>query len=430
MRVLGYGFTLVLVILIAAPVILCVLALENTPSVEGNRTIGSRDYDRAEKLVRRAQFALADPGLSTTISANQFDLDSLATFLARSLEGLTGDVRVLPDGTGVRVAASYRTPPNPIGRYVNLGVTVRPSRTGLDVAALDLGRIHLGPKLARPVINLVASLVLGPKLGTDVLDSVKGLTIADQWVTLTIRPDATIEDRFKERVTDVAVAARPPAVAAYYRRIMQIAADQDPFRQVAFVTYVQPLLAMAEERSKQSDPVTEMHGVVFALALYFGGDRLDRLREALLPRDLAATRPPEAENVVVRGRHDHVQHFIVSAAFTLSGGVGFTTTIGEAKEFDDLMRGGSDFSFQDIAADRTGITFARLAETPGGARFLESLGDQPLSESLFFPVVSDLPDGMPPAQFDATYHDIESPAFKAMLADIDRRIEACGAYRP
>jgi len=130
----------------------------------------------------------------------------------------------------------------------------------------------------------------------------------------------------------------------------------------------------------------------------------------------------------VRGRHDHVQHFIVSAAFTLSGGIGFTTTIGEAKEFDDLLRGGSDFSFQDIAADRAGIAFGRLANTPAGARFLESLGHRTPSEDLFFPVVSDLPDGMEPRRFDRIYHDTDSAAFKAMLAKIDKRIRACGAY--
>ena len=121
--------------------------------------------------------------------------------------------------------------------------------------------------------------------------------------------------------------------------------------------------------------------LVFALALYFGDQRLDRLRETLLPPALAQMPLPDSDYVGVHGRHDHVQHFIISAAFTLSGGIGFTTTIGEAKEFDDLLRGGSDFSFQDIAADRTGITFARIAETPAGARHLESLGSRPESRS-------------------------------------------------
>jgi hypothetical protein len=425
MRAASALLYLLILLALATPVALGLMAVEKSPLVQANSPIDSRDYDRAEKLIRRAQYALADRRTSTTISASQLDLDSLAAFLSRSVNGVKGTVVVVPEG--VRVLASYELPHNPVGRYVNLAVTVRTSPSRLDVVAIDIGRIHLGPWLARPVVNLLASTVLGAKLGDDVISAVRGLEVEDQRVTLMIRPDATLESRFKERVTDVAILARPPAVADYYRQILEIASKYDQVTPVPFVNFLQPLLLHAEERSVNGDPVAEMHAMVFALAIYFGGERLDRLRDALLPADLAGILQL-TDYVVVRGRHDHVQHFIVSAAFTLSGGIGFTTTIGEAKEFDDLLRGGSDFSFQDIAADRAGIAFGRLANTPAGARFLESLGHRAPSEDLFFPVVSDLPDGMEPRRFDRIYHDTDSAAFKAMLAKIDKRIRACGAY--
>ncbi len=426
MRAVSIIFFLIVLLIVAAPVALGLMAIGNEPLVLTNRAIDSRDYDRAEKLIRRAQYALADYRTSTTLSATNLELDSLAAFLARSVDGVKGTVAVVPEG--VRVLATYELPRNPVGRYVNLAITVRRSTSGLDVAAIDIGRIHLGPTLARPLTNALASTVLGAKLGDDVLSAVKGLEISGDRVTLMIWPNASLEARFKERVTDVAIPARPPVVAAYYRQIMEIASKYNQADPVPFVNFILPLLRTAEERSVNGDPVAEMNGVVFALAIYFGGDRLDRLRYALLPQNLAQILQL-TDYVVVRGRHDHVQHFIVSAAFTMSGGVGFTTTIGEAKEFDDLMRGGSDFSFQDIAADRAGIAFGRLASTPSGARYLESLGRRTPSEDLFFPVVHDLPDGMSPANFDATFHDTDSAAFKKMLDDIDRRIQACEAYK-
>lgn len=426
MRVFVKGLILILVLFALAPLVAAFLVLEDGPLVARSRALETNDYDRAEKLIRRAQYALAGIGPSNRVSASQADLESLASFFAHSLDGLNGTVRVTPEG--VRVLASYEAPRNPIGRYVNFAMTVRQSATGLDVAAIDMGRIHLGPRLARPVVNLAATLALGSRLGDDVIGSVEALTINDEWATLTIRPDATIEDRFKERVTDVAIIARPPAVEVYYRRIMEISSHYNQVDPVPFVDFLQPLLTLSKDRSAAGDPVEEMHAMVFALAIYFGGDRLERLRDMLLPRDLSQILHYD-DYVVVRGRHDHVQHFIVSAAFTLSGGVGFTTTIGEAKEFDDLLRGGADFSFQDIAADRAGITFARLAETEDGARHLQSLGGRTHSEDLFFPVVRDLPEDMSPRRFDAVYHDTESAAFKSMLAEIDRRIHACGAYK-
>jgi len=425
MRAISAILYLVVILALAAPAVLGLMAVENNALVAANRAIDSRDYDRAEKLIRRAQFALADGQTSTTISASQLDLDSLAAFLARSIDGVNGTVIVGP--ASVRLLATYELPRNPVGRYVNLIVTVRRSDDRLDVAAIDIGRVHLGSWLARPLVTLLASTTLGGRLGGDVMSSVKGLEVQGQQATLTIRPDATLETRFKERVTDVAILAQPPAVADYYRQILKIASKYNQADPVPFVNFLQPLLLRAEERSVNGDPVAEMHAMVFALAIYFGGERLDRLRDALLPEDLAQILNT-TDYVVVRGRHDHVQHFIVSAAFTLSGGIGFTTTIGEAKEFDDLLRGGSDFSFQDIAADRAGIAFGRLANTPTGARFLESLGHRAPSEDLFFPVVHDLPDGMSPRRFDEIYHDTDSAAFGGMLNDIDKRIRACGAY--
>jgi hypothetical protein len=427
MRALRYGLVIAVVLLVVATDV-CFVVLEDSPLVPADRPINTHDLNRAERLIRRIEYALAGIGDSTTVSASEADLDSLAMLVAHSADGLAGGVRTTPET--VRFMGTYDVLGNPFGLYVNVALTVRRSQTGLDVAALDLGHIHLGPRLARFAVDTALSHVLGAKLRDDLLNSLEALTIDRDVVDLAIRPDPTIEERLKARVTAATSDARPAIVAVYYRQIMEIAKTQDHVHQVPIVDFLQPLLATAQARSARSDPVTEARGVVFALAAYFGGRRLEGMRGGLLPPDLARMPEPDSDYVVLRGHHDHLQHFIVSAAFTLSGGVGFTTTIGEAKELDDLRRGGEDFSFQDLAADRAGIDFARVAETPEGARHLESLGRQPASEDLFFPDVSDLPDSMSPARFNAVYHDMTSDAFKAVIADIDRRIQTCAAYKP
>ena len=427
-RILAYLSASAIAMTAALVIISAFLVLQDSPSVRSNHTIDTRDLNRVERLVRRAQRALAAPRSQTIVSASQTDLESFVTFAAGSRDDLAGDIRVVPNS--VRLLATYKTVHNPIGRYVNVSITIRQSHSGLDIQELDIGHIHMGPRLARIVFDLALSRILGRKLSKDVTDSVAGVTIQDDLVSLAIRPNSTIEDRVKERLTKATSAAQPSTVGFYYRQIMQLASTYDHSRDVPIVDFLQPLLVTAKDRSVRSDPVVEMRSAILALAAYFGGRRLDRMRDGLLPEDLARTPQPRTDYVVLRGHHDHLQHFIVSAAFTLTGGAGFTTIIGEAKEMDDLRRGGEDFSFQDLAADRAGIDFARVAETPEGARHLESLGDRPKSEDLFFPDVSDLPDSMSPSQFNATYHDITSPAFKAVLADIDHRIQTCEAYKP
>jgi len=426
-RGLALGLLSALAVLIALAAACYFLVLERAPLTSADREIDAHDFNRAERLIRRVQYALDGRGPSTSVAAAQSDLDSLGIFAARSVNGLASEVRVFPEK--VVFLATYELLHRPVRRYVNLALAVRPSTTGLNVMELDVGHIHLGPRLARFFVDRAFRQVLGKKLGADLLHAIGGIAINGDVVTLMLRPDPTIEARIKERLTNATAAVDPSTVSAYYRQIMRIAEPYDRLHQVPFVNFLQPLLTMAADRSRHSDPVIEMRGVVFALAVYFGGHRLDEMRESLLPPDLAKLPRPYSDYVVLRGHHDHLQHFIVSAALGLSGGAGFTAVMGEAKELDDLRRGGEDFSFQDLAADHAGAEFAQIAKTPNGARYLESLGDRPEDEGLFFPDVSDLPDSMSPEHFRAAYGDITSAAFKAMLDDIDRRILTCEAYR-
>ena len=50
-------------------------------------------------------------------------------------------------------------------------------------------------------------------------------------------------------------------------------------------------------------------------------------------------------------------------------------------------------------------------------------------EGSFFPHFADLPEGMSQAEFQSRYGDVNSPAYKRVIADIDRRIAGVGLYR-
>lgn len=426
-KVLIFGLLPALAVLITLTAACYFLVLEQSPLTPADREIDTHDFDRVERLMRRIQYTLDGRRPSTSVVATASDLDSLAIFAARSVKGMASEVRISPEK--VVFLATYELLHRPVRRYVNVALAVRQSTSGLDVMELDVGHIHLGARLARFFVDRAFEQVLGKKLGADLLDAIGGIAINGDVVTLMLRPNPTIEARIKDRLTNATAAVDPSTVSAYYRQIMRIAEPYDRLHQVPFVDFLQPLLTMAADRSRHSDPVIEMRGVVFALAIYFGGHRLDEMRESLLPADLAKLPRPYSSYVVLRGHHDHLQHFIVSAALGLAGGAGFTAVMGEAKELDDLRRGGQDFSFQDLAADHAGAEFAQIAETPDGARYLETLGNRPKDEGLFFPDVSDLPDSMSPEHFSAAYGDITSPSFKAVLDDIDHRIRTCEAYR-
>jgi hypothetical protein len=143
-----------------------------------------------------------------------------------------------------------------------------------------------------------------------------------------------------------------------------------------------------------------------------------------------ATAPPRAgARLILRGRVDLAQHFLVSAAVTATAGSTLSDAVGLSKELSDA-RIGSGFSFTDLAADRAGTRFGELAATSaGGALGWRTRLAAGLTEADLMPAVDDLPEFLPEAEFRRRFGQVGSPAYQAVHDDIERRVAACPFYR-
>ena len=130
--------------------------------------------------------------------------------------------------------------------------------------------------------------------------------------------------------------------------------------------------------------------------------------------------------VTLDGRDDFPKHFLISAAIAAEAGSPLADAIGLYKEVED-SRGGSGFSFNDIAADRAGTRFGELAVK--APRKLQAALAAGVRERDFMPNVSDLPEFMPEAEFKTRYGGIGAPAYQKMMADIEARIDATSLFR-
>jgi uncharacterized protein YfiM (DUF2279 family) len=130
--------------------------------------------------------------------------------------------------------------------------------------------------------------------------------------------------------------------------------------------------------------------------------------------------------LILLGRHDSAQHFAVSAALAAWAGEPAANAIGLYKEVEDA-RGGSGFSFADLAADRAGTRFGELV-AEGSPRLdvalRGSLGDSDLAPSL-----DGLPEALSEAEFQRRYGGRDNPAYRQLLAEIERRLAALPLYR-
>lgn len=171
----------------------------------------------------------------------------------------------------------------------------------------------------------------------------------------------------------------------------------------------------------------------FLLGLAIGLDTSDQLRnhaaigrlvgmiesDQQRRRRLAALGTP-----TMYGRHDLTLHFAVSCAITSLVGEHSAHSIGIAKEMAD-SRGGSGFSFRDLAADLAGASFAKHL-----INSKLSLSD--ISSSFFIdaylPSGKDLPEGLSEAEFKQQFGSTTDKRFLDKKAAIQRRILELPGY--
>ena len=182
-----------------------------------------------------------------------------------------------------------------------------------------------------------------------------------------------------------------------------------------------PLLALARERSAAGDAARENRAALIALTFYANGRSLATLTPAA--RDWPK---PASRTVTLAGRDDFPKHFLISATLAAESGSALADAVGLFKEVDD-SRGGSGFSFNDIAADRAGTRFGELAvQSP--ARLQDAMAGG-AKEGDFMPDVRDLPEFMPEAEFKRRFGGIGAPAYQKMMSDIEARIAARPLHR-
>jgi uncharacterized protein YfiM (DUF2279 family) len=205
------------------------------------------------------------------------------------------------------------------------------------------------------------------------------------------------------------------ATLAAYRNRLNRSGNGD------FAVLLGEAFKLAQERSKNHDPVAENRAALTVLAERALGGRLISQR-GMVKADRRA-------GLKLAGRVDASQHFAFSAFLAATGGEGLSDLAGLYKELKDAQQGGSGFSFIDLAADRAG---SRLGEactrSRASALKMQSRLADVADANVFFPVVRDLPEFMQQAEFQRRFGGVGQPAYQRMVEQIEARIAGVPLY--
>lgn len=126
----------------------------------------------------------------------------------------------------------------------------------------------------------------------------------------------------------------------------------------------------------------------------------------------------------IHNRRDLCQHFVVSAALTELIGAGLAEQAGLAKEVMDMSRP-SGFSYTDMAANLSGIDFARV--TKRNPELLEQWWNQ-ADVTKFVPSIEGLRDGLTRERFQQDYGSLTDARFTRALNEVRERVRALPLY--
>ena len=416
-------FLLALIGLLAAlGVLLMALALERGPPPGPLAPLTVEDLERVRRILRDNDPRWLRAGQVRELTLTQRDLDlALHYLLIRLRHPALSSARIeLFDGSAwLRVG--FAVPAGPLGGQltVSLGVRARDGEPAL--AGARIGRIVLPAWLVRWTLALLESRAMQPALLPtlrELLATTSDWAITPQAISLRFvaRPD--LAWRLEARGRDLLLpAAERERIAHYLREAARLGALRPPLVK-PLVPMLRELVAQATARSRAGgDPRAENRAALIALAIQATG-RAD-LVWRIVGTPPAATR---SGPMTLLDRTDLAQHLLVSAVLAMESDSRTADVIGVFKEVLD-SRGGSGFSFADLAADRAGVRLGEAA-VADPLRWQARVAALSL-ESDLMPAIDQLPEGLQAPEFQRRFRDRDNAAYAQVQAEIERRLANC-----
>jgi hypothetical protein len=339
----------------------------------------------------------------------------------------------LEDGM-LRLRASAPMPGLPGLGWINLDASVPPFAGGPRLAALRLGRMQMNPGFGLALGVIAANLALGGKMGDRLMASFPTMAVSGDGIVLGVAlDDAERHDLTRQAFGALRGADLPDGavIETHYLALREaMEAGLLPARG-SFLPYLRLMLQTSLARATAAgDPEAaaealpnELTAGLFALGQICGDQDFRQILDRLvggMPPDRRVWRA-SCDKVTLAGRIDSRRHFIISAAIEAASTRAVSLTVGEVKELIDILQAGG-YDFTDITADNAGNRFAGRflraapADWPGLMARLEG-------EAAFLPSYDGIPAKLPRAEFEARFGAADSPAYRAVVAEIEHRID-------
>lgn len=416
----GLGLTI-----LAACLLLFLLSGE--PLTSSSEHLSPTEVNAANQKLQSIRDKFVSRQTEIKISLTQQDVDSVLAVASHVLPNIQFGAAVTP--YGMMAAATMTVSIAKSDYYLNASCMLYADNEQSGIKDCQIGQLPISA-------NLVSQVVikgLGFQISSDTQQMVQGLIANARYsgrrLILEAEKPADLKEQINNSIRGVVSrgqttqwqgSADIETINVYIRSLRLM--DNSP-KSLAY--YVGTVMKMAADRTALgAEPIRENTAALWALAIKFGSNRFS----TLIGYD---TKPNvgKRRSATLAERHDLALHFLYSAILHQLGRAKFALRVGEAKELLDTSKGGSGYSFADLAADKAGIKFSELlTANRASAMRAQRLLREAHQEQLFFPTITDLPEGLSEQEFMEQYGDIDSASYNLLSRKIDERINTLPLY--
>ncbi len=426
----GFARRLVKLALIAAlvlsPVAAGLMAVETAPSVPRAAPPDAAAAAQARDLATALRAVIESGAARGEFSLDLSQLNAVLRSTRRFQPGLNAAAQI--DGATLLLDLSAGAPLVPEGFWLNPRLGFALTDNGPRVVLARLGRLPLPAFLVDPALRFALDATLGDGLGAMLINGIDRLDIDGDRITIGFDfPETERALLYAELKTQVRAFAggTDSQRIAHFLTLIDRAGDRRALpRSGSVLPYLKFILDTVRESATGRE---DLKAALLALTLYCGEDAFGPAVGANLGPGMVGKRN-NCDGTTLGGRDDLKRHFIVSAGIYAARTGNTAFGMGEFKELLDSNLGGSGFSFDDMAADLAGGRFAQLFLTLPAADWPARLAMMQ-TEADILPRFDDLPSRMPDAEFRRRFGDVDSAAYAAQIAEINRRIDALPFYR-
>ena len=418
-------FLIILLTLLIVIAGLAFLTLDQSPIVTRESSRQVDNADTVKDLLKQLKNSVEDRHAQQKVLISESQFESLMGFAQRALPGFQGAVEIDPGKTVIQASMALPAPADSL--FINLTAQVFPA-DGVDIDYVRIGSLIIPGDTALSIAVWLVDKFTKSDVASTAANQITRVTMTDAELTLDMRPlDELLAqiDVARENISD----GEDPLgelTTSYLAFLDDSPLGNSPTPQT-IAKYLNLVLSRAATLSDESTAVIHNQAALLSLAIYLGDHRISQLVGAShpTPGDVAEPRAP----AVLAQRNDLAKHFTISAAIQILSQQNMTLAIGEFKELMDRAMGGSGYSFVDLAADMSGMAFARVASDPNSAQQVQAMAEARLRERDILPYIGGLPEGLSKAEFRRRYTEVDSPAYRKQVADIQQRIDNLALYQ-